>query len=146
MITAVTKDNISAAGLIHSLAWKQSHGFCSPEFIAAHTPQRQMAYLEREMSAGKTVYMLTDGEPVGIVSVFGSLIENLYVLPEKQNRGYGSRLLDFAISRCGDRPCLWVLSSNEGAIRLYTRRGFKRTGTEKRLNESLAEIEMVLEH
>lgn len=138
MIVAVTNENIAQAALIHSESWKASHGFCSTEFVDAHTPERQQAYIEREMASGKSFFML---DAVGIISVDKGLIENLYVLPEAQNRGCGSRLLDYAVENCGGER-LWVLNINEGARRLYLRKGFKETGATKQLSEKLWEIEM----
>ncbi len=144
MILPVTSENISDAAYIHSEAWKQSHrSFCSAKFVASHTPERQRTYLEGEIAAGKAVYMLVEGKAVGIVSVFKGVIENLYVLPSEQNKGYGSRLLDHAVKNCGGER-LWVLNINEGARRLYVQRGFRESGEIKLLSEKLWEIEMVL--
>lgn len=139
----VSEETVSAAGRIHSESWKESHrGFCSAEFVEQHTPAAQADYLRREMAAGKRIYMLMDEYPVGIVSVQGSLIENLYVLPGEQNRGYGTELLQYAIGCCGGTPTLWTLNINQGAYRLYSRNGFRETGNRKRLNEQLSEIEL----
>ena len=142
MIVLVDESNIAAAGAVHAESWRDSHGFCTPEFVAAHTAETQTEYLRREMAAGKDVFLLLDPEPVGIVSVHGDLIENLYVLPEKQGRGYGSELLAFAAARCAGTPRLWVLNINENARRLYERRGFRETGNRRELKGGLAELEM----
>ena len=76
----VTELNIADAGRIHSESWKESHrSFCSAEFVEKHTPAAQVEYLRREMNASKRIYMLIDNYPLGIVSVYGSLIENLYL-------------------------------------------------------------------
>ena len=142
-IVEVTESNIAEAGYIHSEAWKASHrAFCAAAFVEQHTPAAQADYLRREMAAGKRVYMLTDPAPVGIVSVQGSLIENLYVLPQAQNRGCGTRLLRFAMERCDGVPTLWILNNNDGAYRLYARNGFGETGNRKQLSEHLYEIEL----
>ena len=142
-ITEVDEANIADAGRIHSESWKESHrSFCSAEFVEKHTPSVQAEYLLREMNAGKSIYMLIDKYPVGIVSVHGSLIENLYVLPSEQRKGYGSQLLHYAIQRCSGIPCLWILNNNEGAYRLYSMYGFQETGRRKQLNDTLCEIEM----
>ena len=141
----VTELNIADAGRIHSESWKESHrSFCSAEFVEKHTPAAQVEYLRREMDAGKSIYMLIDKYPVGIVSVHGSIIENLYVLPTEQRKGYGSQLLDYAIQQCAGTPCLWILNNNEGAYRLYTKNGFKETGNRKQLNDTLYEVELSL--
>ena len=142
-ITKVDEANITDAGRIHSESWKESHrSFCSAEFVEKHTPSVQAEYLLREMNAGKRIYMLIDKYPVGIVSVHGSLIENLYVLPSEQRKGYGSQLLHYAIQRCSGIPCLWILNNNGGAYRLYSMYGFQETGRRKQLNDQLYEIEM----
>jgi len=139
----VTEQNIAEAGRIHSESWMESHrSFCSAEFVEKHTPIAQAEYLRREMAAGKKVYMLTDEHPVGIVSVYGDLIENLYVLPSEQRKGYGTELLKFAMQKCSGIPCLWILNNNEGARRLYARYGFKETGNRKQLQDTLYEIEL----
>ena len=144
-ITKVDEANITDAGRIHSESWKESHrSFCSAEFAEKHTPAAQVDFLRREMNTGKTIYMLIDNYPVGIVSVYDSLIENLYVLPSEQRKGYGSQLLHYAIQRCSGIPCLWILNNNEGAYRLYTKNGFKETGNRKQLNDILYEMELSL--
>ena len=85
---AVTELHIADAGRIHSESWKESHrSFCSAEFVEKHTPAAQAEFLRREMDTGKRIYMLIDENPVGIVSVHGNLIENLYVLPSEQRKG-----------------------------------------------------------
>jgi GNAT superfamily N-acetyltransferase len=73
------------------------------------------------------------------------LIEDLYVLPEKQNQGYGTELLRFAIDKCEGNPRLWILENNKGAERLYHRMGFVETGNVNSIDKGLDEIEFMLE-
>ena len=143
MIVEVAEDNIIEAARIHSESWKESHrAFCSEEFVELHTVEHQREYLQKEMQQGKKIYMLIDDMPVGIVSVKGNLIENLYILPQRQRQGYGTKLLLYAIEQCEDIPVLWILSNNQKAERFYRKYGFKKTGEEKRLSEKLSEIKM----
>ena len=53
--------------------------------------------------------MLVEDMPVGVVSVKECLIEDLYILPDKQKMGYGTKLLRFAIEQCTGIPTLWIL-------------------------------------
>ena len=143
-IIAVTEELLLQAGYVHAQSWRTSHrGICSPAFVEAHTAQRQAAYLRGERAAGKSLWLLLDPDPVGMVSVDGSLIENLYVLPERQGRGYGTLLLDHALQQCREIPRLSVLSSNERALTWYLRRGFRETDRHT-LRDGLAEIHMTL--
>ena len=145
MIIPVDETNVLQAATIHSTAWRDSHrAFCTPEFIELHTTDRQRKYLCDKINGGTKVFMLVDERPVGIVSVTGSLIEDLYVLPELQNRGYGTKLLQFAISRCTDTPRLWILENNVDAERLYRRMGFTQTGGRQFITDGLDEIEFAL--
>jgi len=139
----ITERNIAEAGRIHSESWKESHrSFCSPEFVEKHTPEAQAGYLRKEIEAGKTVFMLLDPHPIGIVSVCGDLIENLYVLPSEQRKGHGTSLLHFAIGQCTGIPRLWILNTNEGAYRLYLKNGFRTTGNQKLLKRGMFEMEL----
>ncbi len=143
MIIKVAGELLRDAAQIHAEAWKSSHeAFCSPAFVAEHTVDRQAAFLQRELSCGKKLYMLIEEFPVGIVSLHGDLIENLYILPSEQRKGYGTKLLRFAIGQCENSPTVWVLSNNLAAKRLYKKHDFQPTGRHKYLREGLFEIEL----
>ena len=145
MIIPVDETNLLQAATIHSISWKESHrAFCTPDFIDIHTPDRQREYLSGKMSGGTKIYMLVDEGPVGIVSVTNSLIEDLYVLPDFQNMGYGTKLLQYAAGQCADTPTLWILENNTRAEKLYRRMGFKKTGKKNSITEELDEIEYAL--
>lgn len=143
MIVEVNSGNITSAAKIHSESWQESHkGFCSIDFIERHTVERQEEYLRCEIKAGKKVYMLVKNSPVGIVSVHESLIENLYILPDEQHNGYGTKLLLFAMPQCSEVPTLWILENNQKAYSLYFKYGFRKTGRQNKLSENISEIEM----
>ena len=88
--------------------------------------------------------MLIDRMPVGIVSVCGSLIENLYVLPAEQRKGYGAMLLHYVLKQCHDIPSLWILSNNDRANAFYKKYGFVESGKRKQLRNDLFELELIL--
>ena len=142
-IVPITEKNLMAAAAVHAAAWRASHKtICTSAFVAEHTTQLQARYLQQEAERGKKLWLLLDPEPAGLVSVGNDVIENLYVLPEKQGRGYGTALLRFAMSKCR-RPTLWVLNSNQRAYQWYERKGFVPTGAEKPLSGALYECEMI---
>lgn len=141
----ITKLNIATAAEIHAISWRESHrAFCSEEFVEAHTTERQMKYIENEIENGKQFYVLMDTGAKGIVSIKDNLIENLYVLPSAQRKGYGTKLLHFAEQKCPSTPTLWILSNNEAAKNLYVKHGYIFTGNAKPLKSDLQELEMQL--
>lgn len=146
MIVEVDEKTVETAAAIHSESWTASHaGFCSSDFLVSHTPARQTGFLRRELAAGKRLYMLVRERPVGVVSVAGDLIENLYILPAEQNKGCGTELLLFAVSQCAGAPRLWILDNNLGARALYSRHGFRPTGRRNAITPTLTEFEMRLD-
>lgn len=143
MFELVTENNIDIAAEIHSISWKDSHkSFCSEEFVQAHSKERQKQYIQDAMKNGKQFYMLIEENSKGIVSIKDNLIENLYVLPTEQHKGYGTKLLHYAELLCKDNPTLWILSNNDIAKNFYKKNGYNFTGKENSLNGSLSELEM----
>ena len=127
MIITVDKMNLLQAAMIHSISWKESHrSFCVPDFVEIHTPERQQEYVQNKMNCGSKFYMLVEDMPVGVVSVKECLIEDLYILPDKQKMGYGTKLLRFAIEQCTDIPTLWILENNTNAKRFYHKMGLNK--------------------
>ena len=147
VLPAKEESVLRQAGSVHSASWQKSHrAFCPPDFVAARTPERQYRYLREKREAGSLIYVLLEGDdPVGVVTVTGSEIADLYVLPEARNRGYGTYLLRFAIGRCQGSPTLWILENNTGAERLYRREGFSPTGRRIRHDGGFDELEFILE-
>ena len=145
-ITPAGAGDLAAAGRVHAIAWQDSHrAFCAPEFVALHTPERQARYLAEKLSNGSRLFLLRqDGEAVGVATVAGSLIEDLYILPECQNRGLGTALLRYAARQCDGAPTLWILENNTEAERLYRREGFAPTGRRNAIADKLDEVEFEL--
>ena len=140
----VSERNMDVAAEIHAATWRDSHKhFCSEPFVAAHTAARQKQYMEQEINRGRVFYLVMDPDAKGLVSVCGTLIENLYVLPSEQRKGYGTALLRYAERYCIGMPKLWVLSNNEPAKHFYLKAGYAFTGKKNDLNPNLSELEMI---
>ena len=147
-IVPVTDRNIKDAAMVHSISWKESHrSFCDADFIERHSADHQQKYIADKIAKGSEFFMLYDPNPVAVISVTGGLIEDLYVLPEHQNKGYGTHLLGFAISKIqelGLTPSLWILENNHNAERLYLRNGFVPSGNRNQITGKLDEVEYIL--
>ena len=143
MIIEVNQKNICYAAEINSESWKNSHKqYCSHEFVELHSIEYQEKYLRDQIRNGKNVYMLVEDRYIGIVSIKENLIENLYILPNEQRKGYGTLLLKFAVGKCKGTPTLWILENNMKAYNLYSKYGFYKTGNRSQLSASIFEIEM----
>ena len=126
MIVPVDETNLLQAATIHSISWKESHrAFCTPDFIETHTPDRQREYLRNKMNNGTKLYMLVEEKPIGVVSVTKGLIEDLYILPDMQNMGYGTKLLLYAVTK-GLNEDLYILPICNMGTKLLLYQGFNR--------------------
>ena len=147
-IIPVTKNNLTDAARIHSISWKESHrSFCTKEFIEFHSVEHQQEYIAKKINEGSHFYMMTTELPVAVISEKDGMIEDLYVLPEYQNNGYGTGLLTYIVQTIKGRnqtPTLWILENNEGAERLYLREGFIPSGKRNSITNKLDEIEFIL--
>ena len=125
-IVKITENNIGDAGKIHSESWKESHkSFCSEGFVARHTEEAQTEYIRSEIAKGKDFYMLIVHIPVGIVSIYDNVIENFYIIPSEQRKGYGAILLQYVLKQ-------------------YKKYGFIESGKKKQLRNDLFEVELIL--
>ena len=98
-ITRVTEEYLPQAAAVYREAWRESHrDLCTPEFLERRDCG---AYLERQMAAGKRLYLLTGEEPVGVISWEIMKLEICMYFPGHRGRGYGTVLLRFAMEQCG---------------------------------------------
>ena len=127
MIVKVTEKNLFDAAEVYMKSWKESHkDICSAEFIEKHDFDFMYGYLKDKLNSCYNIYVCyNDQTPVGIVAINTADEEIclLYVDPDQQGKGYGSKLLEYALSLCKN-PYITVLDSNKKAIDFYLKRGF----------------------
>ncbi|MET3544275.1 putative acetyltransferase [Paenibacillus favisporus] len=68
------------------------------------------------------------GVPLGFIGLDGSMVEMLFVDPDRHGQGIGTRLLRYAEQLKGSRLRVDVNEQNDGAYAFYQRYGFVRTG------------------
>jgi putative acetyltransferase len=95
-----------------------------PWLAGLYTPEGTAQYFrERVFAEGQVWRTIESGRIVGIVAFTLDWINQLYVLPEAQGRGIGSRLLSIARADT-DRVRLWTFQRNDRARRFYEAKGF----------------------
>ncbi|MDO4500275.1 MAG: GNAT family N-acetyltransferase [Erysipelotrichaceae bacterium] len=84
------------------------------------------------------LYVLIDKDILrGFMEIDDERLVKLYVDPFFQRRGYGDKLINYAIDNF-DIKYLWALEKNEKAIKFYQRHGFNVTN-EKKFEEDTTE-------
>jgi len=73
------------------------------------------------------------------------VLVGMFVAPEARRHGVGSALVDAVVGWARERRatglCLWVTSTNDPALALYDKRGFRQTGETKSLAHSPSVVE-----
>jgi ribosomal protein S18 acetylase RimI-like enzyme len=127
----LTLADMDEAAVIHRAAFDQR----LPWLAGLHTPAEDRAYFRQQVFTACEVWGWGDDAIVGFIAFRPGWIDQFYVLPDQQNRGAGSALLDLAKSRTPHLQ-LWTFQRNTAARRFYERRGFvKLRETDGRDNE-----------
>ena len=114
----------AVAGILRA-ATRQAYVFMA----WTHSDDSFGQFIERTLPTWDHVRVATfDGQAVGFACLEGDLLDQLFVLPDWQGRGIGSRLFD-DIKRL--RPAgfrLYTFEKNHAARAFYERRGCIETG------------------
>ena len=142
MIRSATVADAPAIGHVHHLSWMETYqGLIDEEYLKTRSEEHSVERFQNEGCKDILVAEL-DGEIVGFAK-FGvsrdedlpeaGEIQALYLLEKGQKKGIGRRLLEFAMRIQTDRRVffLWVMESNDKAIRFYQHLGFSFDGSKK---------------
>jgi GNAT superfamily N-acetyltransferase len=89
-----------------------------------HTPEEDVAFFSGRMLPQQTVWVIEDGgSVVAYAAAQADFLNHLFVHPEAQGRGHGSRLLG-GVQAGLDFLQLWTFQGNAKARAFYERRGF----------------------
>ena len=95
-----------------------------PWLSGIHTPDEDLAYFRDTVCATCAVWGGVEGHRlIGFVAFRDGWIDHLFVAPEHQGVGLGTRLLDQA-KAAQSRLRLWTFQRNDGARNFYESHGF----------------------
>ena len=89
-------------------------------FLAHHKAEN----IVKDIDAGIVYLAMKEGKGIGTVTIRENDICRLFVLPEYQHKGVGSRLLDFAENLIGEKYAEILIDSSLPAKRIYLKRGY----------------------
>lgn len=94
-------------------------------FLGHHSREHVLSDIEN----GIVRLLEEEGHIVGTVTIKENAVNRLFVLPEYQSRGYGSRLMDFAEDKIAEQFTHVHIDSSLAAKGMYLKRGYKEKKT-----------------
>ena len=139
MIRPMQENDEDAVADIWLRASVRAHGFMPEAFWKSHVRTLR----EDCLPLAETLVHVDDdtGRLTGFMSLIDNYIAALFVAPEEQGKGIGTRFLRIA-KRMHDEVYLSVYLENEAAIRFYRTRGLVVAG--ERLDEVTGHVELTL--
>lgn len=101
---------------------RSSHHFLSEEDLTYYRSRIMDTYFH-----AVELYVIRQPHIVAFMGLSDEMVEMLFVLPSEKGKGYGSSLLDFALTKKHIRK-IDVNEQNSEAYQFYLRRGYKVAG------------------
>lgn len=112
--------DMAAAAAVHRASFDER----LPTLSGLHTPEEDVGFWSAVVFKDCQIWGAEEGgRLVGVIAFLEDWIDQLYVLPEAQERGIGGRLLDVAKSAYPVLS-LWTFKRNAPARRFYEKHGF----------------------
>jgi ribosomal protein S18 acetylase RimI-like enzyme len=139
LLREASLDDLEQVVEVFLACWRGSYATVLPEpLVASMTDERATALWRRALNSptGTTVVAVRDGHVLGVTRFDTAgqqgAVHSLYVSPDAQGLGLGTRLLDHATAAfvaCGQRSAeLWVFADNAPSIAFYGSRGWRPDG------------------
>ncbi|MDX3971240.1 MAG: GNAT family N-acetyltransferase [Bradyrhizobium sp.] len=120
MLRQLGLTEMGEAAQIHRIAFDQA----MPWLVGLHTPDQDRWFYRERVFQTCRVWGRFDGDQLsGVIAFRDGWVEQLYVRPAAQGRGFGTELLNVA-KGAYDRLDLWTFQRNASARRFYEMRGF----------------------
>lgn len=128
---------------IHVASWRDAYAsILDPEFLAGPLEADRLSLWTKRLETPAPMQLIqvaenSAGTPAGFICAYcdldplwGSLVDNLHVVPDLRGNRIGERLLRSAVKQLKDQGSrsglhLWVFEANDAALRFYTRLGGK---------------------
>ena len=130
--------NELAPDLVIRQALSEDHPVCAAVFLAAyrqafplHPPEYYVPERYFESITGEEQWVaIQGGEIIAVLSIFWpeNFIHSLYVLPARQGRGIGQRLLNAVMARAKGDCELKCDRANKRAVAFYRHLGWREVG------------------
>jgi GNAT superfamily N-acetyltransferase len=120
VLRQLTLDDMDEAAIVHRASFDER----LPWLAGLHTPEEDRRFYRDQLFATCSIWGALKGDAlVGVIAFREGWVDQLYVLPEAQGEGIGSKLLEIAMAG-SPYLFLWTFQRNKAARSFYEHRGF----------------------
>ena len=148
-IVEMNDKNIAEAAECYVASWKSAHSeYFNEEYLEAFNVEKTKNILKKDEAADRITYIAYDkNNVVGFVTIDKERFEmtHLYVRPDKQRQGIGTKLMEFAVKQMTsiNRVYATVLSVNEPGLAFFEKYAFEFTGEQRTLKNGILELKYI---
>lgn len=148
-IVEMNDKNITEAAECYVASWKSAHSdYFAEDYLSAFNVEKTTNILKKDDAADRITYIAYDkNNVVGFVTIDKERFEmtHLYVRPDKQRQGIGTKLMEFAVKQMTsiNRVYATVLSVNRPALAFFEKYAFDFTGEQRTLKNGILELRYV---
>jgi ribosomal protein S18 acetylase RimI-like enzyme len=148
-IVEMNDKNLMDAAECYYNSWLSSHAYHVPEdTLSVYSVERVANVLKKDNTMDRITFIAYDKNTVnGLVTIDKerSEIAHLYIVPEKQRQGLGTKLLEFGIKQMTSisRVYTTVLAANNVGVDFFEKYGFEFTGEQRTLKNGMLELKYV---
>ena len=117
--TEATEEHVKEIVNLHNKVFRATY----PTFPIIHTREEDIQHFTDVIGAESVHVALYEGKVVGYLALSGEWLNKLYVDPDFQGHGVGTKLLEIA-KDSSDMLQLWTFQVNQKAREFYERHGF----------------------
>jgi putative acetyltransferase len=122
--TSIRRATEADAGAIVAVM-RVSKAVAMPWLPVIHTPDEDQEWVLTVLLPGHEVWVaMRDSAVVGVLAMRPGWLDQLYIHPDAQGAGIGTRMLRIAREASPDGLRLWAFQGNGRARRFYERAGF----------------------
>ena len=148
-IVEMNDKNIVEAAECYYNSWLSAHAErFSEDYLSLYSVERIINILKKDNTADRITFISYDKNIInGLVTIDKERAEivHLYVNPERQKMGFGTKLLEFGIKQMTsiNRVYTTVLSCNTVGVDFFEKYGFEFTGEQRTLKSGMLELRYV---
>ncbi len=148
-IVEMTEKNFEDAADCFVQAWKSAYAQFYPEdYVEAFNQEKVISFFKKDQAVDRLTFIASDkGSIIGFITIDKGKCEipRLYIAPDKQRQGMGTKLIEFGLKQLSsvNRVYVSLIAANAASVNFFEKVGFDFTGEQRSLKNGQLELRYV---